>query len=408
MNTLFLQFKKATPLRLIVFALGSFAFCPQMQSAADTPDPSPLPISNTADGQLALAGVTGIYNSAFGIYACLSNGAANFNTGIGAGALFANTESENTGVGAGVLFTNTTGINNTGHGAFALFSNTTGLDNTAVGNRAMQSNIDGSRHTAVGSHALFTCVAAPDFAGNTAVGTSALFSDTTGNFNTAIGDSALFSNTTGSGNIALGADAGSLIDGDNNIAIGNEGDASDSNTIRVGNSSHERILIPAINNIVLGAGLPVTIDSTTGLLGVATSSKRFKENIKPMENASEAILSFNPVTFHYQSDEAGTPQFGLIAEEVAKLNPDLIVRDKNGDIYSVRYEAVNAMLLNEFLKAHKKIEQQEATIAQLEKNVQAMTARQQKQIEALTAGLQKVSAQLEVSKAAPQTVLNNH
>jgi hypothetical protein len=152
----------------------------------------------------------------------------------------------------------------------------------------------------------------------------------------------------------------------------------------------------------------VTIDSTTGLLGVATSSKRFKENIKPMENTSEAILSFNPVTFHYKSDKAGTPQFGLIAEEVAKVNPDLIVRDKNGDIYSVRYEAVNAMLLNEFLKAHKKIEQQEATIAQLEKNVQAMTARQQKQIEALTAGLQKVSAQLEVSKAAAQTVLNNH
>lgn len=134
--------------------------------------------------------------------------------------------------------------------------------------RAMQSNIDGSRHTAVGSHALFNCVAVPDFAGNTAVGTSALFSDTTGNFNTAIGDSALFSNTTGSGNIALGADAGSLIDGDNNIAIGNEGDASDSNTIRIGTSKHERIFIPAINNIVLGAGLPVTIDSTTSLLGV--------------------------------------------------------------------------------------------------------------------------------------------
>ena len=115
--------------------------------------------------------------------------------------------------------------------------------------------------------------------------------------------------------------------------------------------SHERILIPAINNIVLGAGLPVTIDSTTGLLGVATSSQRFKEHIKPMDKASEALLALKPVTFQYKSDSKGTPQFGLIAEEVAKVDPDLVVRDRNREIYSVRYKAVNAMLLNEFLKS---------------------------------------------------------
>jgi hypothetical protein len=134
--------------------------------------------------------------------------------------------------------------------------------------------------------------------------------------------------------------------------------------------------------------IPVVIDSA-GQLGTSSSSARFKKEIKPMDQASEAILGLKPVTFHYKSDKTDTPQFGLIAEEVAQVNPDLVVRDADGEIYTVRYEAVNAMLLNEFLKEHRKVEQLE------------------KQIEALTAGLQKVSAQLELNKAAPQTVLNN-
>jgi hypothetical protein len=136
--------------------------------------------------------------------------------------------------------------------------------------------------------------------------------------------------------------------------------------------------------------------SDGGQLGTASSSQRFKKEIKPMDKASDAILSLRPVTFHYKTDTKGTPQFGLIAEEVAKVNPALVIPDKEGKPYSVRYDQVNAMLLNEFLKEHKTVQEQGAVIAH-----------QQKQIEALTAGLQKVSAQLEVSKPAPHTVLNN-
>jgi hypothetical protein len=141
--------------------------------------------------------------------------------------------------------------------------------------------------------------------------------------------------------------------------------------------------------------LPVLIDGA-GQLGTASSSQRFKHDIKPMGKASEALLALEPVTFHYKSDSTNIPQFGLIAEEVAKVNPDLVVRDENGEIYTVRYDAVNAMLLNEFLKEHRKNEEHEATIARLEK-----------QIQALAAGLQKVSVQLELSKPGPQTVLND-
>jgi hypothetical protein len=223
-------------------------------------------------------------------------------------------------------------------------------------------------------------------------------SNTTGGTNTAIGADALFDNTIGNQNIALGFDAGFMLTtGDNNIDIGNAGDASDSDTIRIGNSTHGRIFIPAINNIVLGAWVAVTIDSTTGLLGVATSSRKFKQNIKPMDKASEAILALKPVTFRYNQkiDPKAIPQFGLVAEEVEKVNPDLVARDAEGKVFTVRYEAVNAMLLNEFLKEHRKVQELEAN-----------AARQQKQIEALTAGLQKVSEQLEASKPAPQMVNN--
>jgi len=149
----------------------------------------------------------------------------------------------------------------------------------------------------------------------------------------------------------------------------------------------------------------VVIDSA-GQLGTMSSSYRFKKDISTMEKSSEALLSLRPVTFHYKTDTKSTPQFGLIAEEVAKVNPDLVVRDKKDEIYTVRYDAVNAMLLNEFLKEHRKIQELEATVAKQQKDLQATSTHQQKQIEALTAGLQKVSAQLEASKSAPQTVAN--
>jgi len=140
-------------------------------------------------------------------------------------------------------------------------------------------------------------------------------------------------------------------------------------------------------------GVPVLINSQNKL-GTVLSSRRFKKEIKPMDRTSEAILALKPVTFQYKNDKEGMPQFGLIAEEVFQVNPDLVVRDKNGELLSVRYDQVNAMLLNEFLKEHRKNEEQEATINRL-----------QRHIEALTAGLQKVSAQIQLSKPAPRTVL---
>ena len=232
-----------------------------------------------------------------------------------------------------------------------------------------------------------------------AYGVEALLSNTTGMVNTAIGTSALQNNITGTGNIALGGGAGSgITTADFVIAIG-EGlpGANVSGSCFIGN-------IREVTTANADA-IPVLIDSFSQL-GTVSSSRRFKKEIKPMDKASEAILALKPVTFHYKSDTKDTPQFGLIAEDVAEVNPDLVVRDKNGEIYTVRYDAVNAMLLNEFLKERRKVEEQEVTIMQLKAELQATATRQQKQIEALTAGLRKVSAGLEASNLAPQVVNN--
>jgi hypothetical protein len=230
----------------------------------------------------------------------------------------------------------------------------------------------------------------------------------------------------------LGQYAGqNLTTGDNNIYIGNFGVAAESNTIRIGFpeavtnedhfpvQAHAATFIAGINGAIV-TGAAVMIDATTGQLGTVVSSQRFKDEIKPMDKASEAILLLKPVTFRYKHelDPKAIPQFGLVAEEVEKVNPDLVVREANGKVYSVRYEAVNAMLLNEFLKQHRKVEELEATVAQQQKDFrstsaqqqkdyQAIATHQQKQIETLTAGLQKVSAQIELSKPAPQVAVNN-
>jgi hypothetical protein len=246
---------------------------------------------------------------------------------------------------------------------------------------------------------------------NVANGISALYKNSTGNSNTAIGQWALISNTTGSNNIAIGQNAGRfLTTGGNNIDIGNAGVAGESAKIRIGTQGTQNggTFIAGIYNVSEGGTIKPVYINSAGQLGTQppASARKFKEEIKAMET-SEGILKLKPVTFRYKNDEERTPQFGLIAEEVAQVNPDLVVRDKNGDIYTVRYEAVNAMLLNEFLKEHRKVQEQEATIRQLEKDLQATAAHQQKQIEALSIGLQKVSAQLELSKSAPQTVSNN-
>jgi hypothetical protein len=262
------------------------------------------------------------------------------------------------------------------NGNSALDRNTTGIFNTANGAAALNRNTTGNS--------------------NTADGAAALFENTTGKNNTATGNQALNNNTTGNFNIALGSGAGSgLTTGDFNIDIGNEGVARERSTIRIGSTSHTRTFVAGISGVgVTGAAVVV---NAGGQLGTTTSSKRFKDEVKPMDKASEAILALKPVTFHYKKeiDPEAKSQFGLIAEDVAKVNPALVLPDQEGKPYTVRYDAVNAMLLNEFLKEHHQVQ-----------DLKAIVAAQQKQIEALTAGLQKVSAQLEASKPAPQVVNN--
>ena len=251
---------------------------------------------------------------------------------------------------------------NTAEGTNALFSLTTGLYNTAVGANAVFSDTTGGRNTANGYNALhFNTIGSS----NTAIGTLALANNTTGAYNVAIGDSTLSSNTTGSANIAIGFQAGLFTTGVDNIDIGNVGVAGENVTIRIGTQGVQtRAFIGGVGAPVTGTPLVV---SGAGQLGVAPSSQRFKEEIKPMDKASEVILALKPVTFRYKKelDPDGVPQFGLVAEEVAKVNPDLVTRDDKGQAYTVRYDAVNAMLLNEFLKQHRRVQRQEAAIIEL-------------------------------------------
>jgi hypothetical protein len=295
---------------------------------------------------------------------------------------------------------------NTAEGQNALFSLTIGTFNTAVGWLSLTALTFGDFNTGVGAGTLFTNTSGDQ---NTATGVGALFSNVTGHGNTANGTVALWNNTSGDDNIALGNNAGLLLTtGNFNIDIGNPGLAGESSTIRIGSNLQTRTFITGIRGVTTGNAnaIPVLIDSL-GQLGTMSSSRRFKEEIKPMDQTSEAIHSLKPVTFHYKSDTTDTPQFGLIAEEVAAVNPDLVVCDEKGKVYTVRYEAVNAMLLNEFLKEHRKVEKLEATVAQQQKDFQETAAQQQKEIAALTAGLQKVSDQLELSKPAPQMVVSS-
>jgi len=343
---------------------------------------------------------------------------ADSNTASGQNALFTftgvspNNGGENAAFGFEALYHNTTGNHNTGVGLQALFSNTTGSANTAVGHNALASNT-GNHNTAIGGGTLASNTGGNE---NTATGRHALTLNTTGSYNTADGEYALANTISASQNIGLGYGAGyQLNTGGNNIDIGNLGVAGEANTIRIGNpvtvvypdgvthAAQTKTYIAGITTAVTGS--TVVVNATTHQIGIMTSSARFKDEIKPMDNASGAILALRPVSFRYKKeiDASGSLQFGLVAEEVEKVNPELITRDEEGRPETVRYEAVNAMLLNEFLKAHRKIQELEANNAQLQRNF----TEQQKQIDTLTAGLQKVSAQLEVSKAAPQTVLNN-
>src|SRR5207248_11550763 len=241
---------------------------------------------------------------------------------------------------------------------------------------------------------------------NTAIGSGALGS-TTANYNTAVGQNSLLRDSTGSNNTALGSNAGSnLTAGNNNIDIGADvvGTAGEANTIRIGKQGTQKATFIAGISGVAVSGKQVVVNSSCKL-GIASSSARFKEAIKPINNASEAILALKPVTFRYKReiDADHIPQFGLIAEEVEKVNPDLVGRDENGKVNTVRYEAVNAMLLNEFLKEHRKVEEQEAAIAKLK----ASMAQQQAQMEALTAMVQKVTNERKLNKSASEVMASN-
>jgi hypothetical protein len=431
---------------LITFALNCFVALPMAQAVGPDTDGA-IPGANNGEGIGVLVSLTtGTWNSGIGFLSLRNNTTGNFNTANGGGSLFFNTTGEqNTATGAGALLSNTTGGSNTANGAFALISNTTGRFNTATGDQALfrntmgdyntangyvalTNNIDGPGNTATGAYALsFNSSGEANTAmgvaalfvntigshntangwnslnvnttgsGNTATGYKALINSTTGENNTAVGNLALALNSTGGGNIALGTSAGfNLTTGDNNIDIGNVGVGAESDTIRIGTvETHTATYVAGIFGATVTDGAPVIVDNQ-GHLGTAVSSARFKDEIKPMDKASKAILALKPVTFHYKTDAKGTPQFGLIAEEVAKVNSHLVIRDRDGQPYTVRYEAVNAMLLNEFLKEHHRVQAQQNEIDALKTELKDQRAL-----------IEKVSAQIELSKSSPRTVLND-
>ena len=387
-------------------------------------------INNTAVGQNALTNdTTGQYNVAVGSGALATNTTGNFNMAIGTEALNQNNASFNLAIGFRTAFQNTTGRHLTGIGAASMRNNTIGEFNTAIGADSLRENTTTSFNAAVGDGALTSFNGTTAFDGaNTAFGSisfNALTSGqenvgvgrrageflTSGNNNTIMGWRAGDGLTTGDGNTFLGSQAGSNEGPDvsNVVCLGTRGD-----TQAAGQVTDNRTYIGNIVGVTTGGPaptVPVVIDQD-GQLGTIVSSRRFKEDIKPLDQASEAILKLKPVTFHYKNRDVKndkTPQFGLIAEEVEQVNRDLVVYGKDGKLWTVRYDAVEVMLLNEFIKEHKKVEEQQASIADLKSTV----ALQQKEMQVFTAQLkeqaaqiQKVSAQLEASKPAPKVVSN--
>jgi hypothetical protein len=374
--------KTNTPSLILVSLLTGFAFLHPAQAVVPPPDGG-YPGFNTAEGTNALKNLTtGVGNAAVGWYSLFSNTDGSFNTALGAGTLLSNVGDQsqerggfNTAIGAVALLFNTTGSYNTATGFAALENNTIGLGLTAFGYEALINNQTGIL--------------------NTAFGVFALHGNTSGESNSAFGDSALYQ-STGNDNTAIGSGAGyDLVTGNGNVYIGEAvvGQNSESNTTYIRNvydsiTTARQVYVDANNKI-----------------GTLASTRRVKDDIESMARASETILALRPVTFRYKKeiDRYCTPQFGLVAEEVAEINPDLVTRDREGKPETVRYDAVNAMLLNEFLKEHKafveeqrKVQEQGATISRLEQ-----------QIEALTTGMQKVSAQLELNNPVPRTVLND-
>lgn len=333
-----------------------------------------------------------------------------FNFSAGLGALPpAATGPNNAAVGDSALQANTTGNNNVATGYQAMHSNTSGQTNTASGTQALYSNTTGSGNTANGYFALYTnttgcCNVADGYnvllsntgSFNTASGQAALEWNATGSFNTASGSSALTNNTTGNGNIAIGNQAGfNVSTTSNNIHVGNQGTATDSGTIRIGTAGTQTAaFIAGIRGVTTGNNnaIPVLIDSN-GQLGTMSSSRRYKEDIKEMGDASSGLLRLRPVTFRYKKafDDGSKPvQYGLIAEEVAEVYPDLVARSADGQIETVKYQVLDSMLLNELQKQNATITAQKEQIRAQEQRISA----QEQQNRSLEERLARVEAAL--------------
>ena len=372
----------------IALVLACLALCPMARAVVPAPDGG-YPNFNTAEGSNALKNLTtGVGNAAVGWFSLFSNTDGSFNTALGAGTLLSDVGDQNTGfgiqntaIGALALFSNATGSQDTATGALALLSNTTGVGNMANGYSALYSNTTGFFNSATGADSLANNTTG---AYNTANGYQALGSNTTGYFNTALGHAAGANITTGDGNVCIGAMVYG-VDGVNDTTwIGNVYDSV---------TTARQVYVNADNKI-----------------GTLSSSRRFKNQIKPMDKISESLFALKPVTFRYNKDvdPSQALSFGLIAEDVAQVSPELITRDEQGKPQTVRYEAVNAMLLNEFLKEHRKLEtqtrkidDQEARIAQQQREIQTLMATVKEQ----SAQIQKLSARQ--SNAVFQTAFND-
>jgi hypothetical protein len=322
----------------------------------------------------------------------------NRNTALGETALASNTSgSDNTAVGSDACFSTTSGGANTGVGSFALFSNTTGIANAALGASALNANTTGSANSALGADSLNDNTTGGS---NTAVGFDALFGNTTGSNNSALGANAL-GNASGSGNIAVGASAGINIgSGSNNIDIGNHAPGNESNTIRIGSSTQTATFLAGVNGVTVSSGSEVFVDSN-GQLGTVTSSIRFKDDVDDMGDASRNLMKLRPVTFHYKAgydDGSHLLQYGLVAEEVAKVYPALVQYDAKGQPLTVRYHWINAMLLNEVQKQHANAEAQQARVGELLFQV----ADQKAQLEQQEARIQRLEALLTREAPAPK------
>jgi len=384
--------------RHIIFGaiLSALAFLPGVQAISPTPDGC-YPNFTTAEGCNALGSLTtGAANTGVGWFSLFSTTTGIGNTGVGAGALALNQADNNTAVGGGALFLNTTGTENAAVGANALVHNDTGSENNAFGTNALFANVDGFFNNAHGRNALVANTASE----NNAFGDLAMENNTSGSNNTAIGDDALRNNVDGSGNVAVGDEAGTGLGPsvNNCIAIGAPGDgpfAVLDNTCFIGSIFDQPVSDP-------GTQEAVYVDQFNNVGVFQSSSRRIKHDIQPMDKTSETLYRLKPVTFKFNSDWKGTTQYGLIAEEVAEVDPQLVVHGKNGEVKAVHYEQINNMLLNEFLKEHKKVQGLEATVAQQQKGMEVLTA----QLKDQAAQIEKVSAQLEMGKPTAKVVAN--